>query len=162
MEFNKSLKIAWILKYISDECKSKWKCFFYFYLSKFGGKLVFLGNLSKKDAILKLNVKDISDECKSKWKCFFYFYLSKFGGKLVFRGNLSKKDAILKLNVKDNFLQELTEIWADFNYRDSFDSQRDFSGSLIWNNSLVRIAGEAVFYKHWAKARSEKYQRPNE
>ena len=23
MEFNKSLKIAWILKYISDECKSK-------------------------------------------------------------------------------------------------------------------------------------------
>ena len=27
MEFNKSLKIAWILKYISDECKSKWKCF---------------------------------------------------------------------------------------------------------------------------------------
>ena len=27
MEFNKSLKIAWILKYISDECKSKWKFF---------------------------------------------------------------------------------------------------------------------------------------
>ena len=25
-------------------------------------------------------------------------------------------------------------------------------GSLIWNNSLVRIAGEAVFYKNWAKA----------
>ena len=28
MLVNKSLKIAWILKYISDECKSKWKCFF--------------------------------------------------------------------------------------------------------------------------------------
>jgi len=57
MEFNKSLKIAWILKYISDECKSKWKCFFDFHLSKLRGKLVFLGNLSKKDAT-KLNVKD--------------------------------------------------------------------------------------------------------
>ena len=29
MEFNKSLKIAWILKYISDKCKSKWKCFLF-------------------------------------------------------------------------------------------------------------------------------------
>ena len=61
---------------------------------------------------------------------FFDFHLSKLGGKLVFLGNLSKKDAT-KLNVKDNFLQELyyIEIWADFNYRDSFDSQRDFSSS---------------------------------
>ena len=108
MEFNKSLKIAWILTYISDECKSKWKCFFDFHLSKMGGKLVFLGNLNKKDAT--------------------------------------------KLNVKDNFLQELIEIWADFNYRDYFDSQRDLSGSLIRNNSSVRIAGKAVFYKNWAKA----------
>ena len=40
------------------------------------------------------------------------------GGKLVFLGNLSKKDAT-KLNVKDILLQELIEIWADFNYRDS-------------------------------------------
>ena len=31
--------------------------FFYFYLSKMGGKLAFLGNLNKKDAT-KLNVKD--------------------------------------------------------------------------------------------------------
>ena len=48
MEFNKSLKIAWILKYISDECKSTWKCFCDFHLSKLGGKLVLLGNFSKK------------------------------------------------------------------------------------------------------------------
>ena len=52
-EFNKSLKIAWVLKYIS-ECI---EVFFDFHLSKLGGKLVFLGNLSKKDA-KKLNVKD--------------------------------------------------------------------------------------------------------
>jgi len=104
MELKKSLKIAWKLKYISDECKSNGKCFFYFHLSKMGGKLVFLGNLSKK------------------------------GG--------------TKLNVKNNFLQKLLEIWADSNYRDSFVSQRDLSGNLIWNNSLVRIAGKTVFYKH--------------
>ena len=82
-EFNKALKISWILKYISNDCKSKWKCFFDFNLSKVGGKLVFLGNLAPKDA--------------------------------------------RKLDIKDDFIQELTELWADFNYRDSFASQANFS-----------------------------------
>ena len=50
IEFNKALKISWILKYITNDCKSKWKWVFYFYLSKVGGKLVFLGNLAPKDA----------------------------------------------------------------------------------------------------------------
>ena len=40
---------AWILKYISDNCQSKWKAFFDFYLLKFGGKLVFTSNLARKD-----------------------------------------------------------------------------------------------------------------
>ena len=57
IEFNKALKISWILKYISNDCKSKWKCFFDFHLSKVGGKLVFLGNLAPKDA-RKLYIKD--------------------------------------------------------------------------------------------------------
>ena len=58
-EFTKSLKISWILKYLSDDCKSKWEVFlFYFHLSKFGGKLVFCGNLGKKDAI-KLRIEDV-------------------------------------------------------------------------------------------------------
>ena len=48
MAFNKSLKIAWIVKYISDDCKSKWEIFWDFFLSKWGGKLVFLGNLKNK------------------------------------------------------------------------------------------------------------------
>ena len=59
-------------------------------------------------------LKPLPSEWKSKWKCFFDFHLSKLGGKLVFLGNLSEKDAT-KLNVKDHFLQELIEIWADFN-----------------------------------------------
>lgn len=57
MEFNKALKITWILKYISDDCQSKWKSFVDFYLSKFGGKLIFTGNLARKD-VKSLNVKD--------------------------------------------------------------------------------------------------------
>ena len=48
IKFNQSLKIAWIVKYISDDCKSKWKNLTDFFLSKWGGKLVFLGNLEKK------------------------------------------------------------------------------------------------------------------
>ena len=34
MAFNKSLKIARIVNYISDDCKSKWKTLWDFYLSK--------------------------------------------------------------------------------------------------------------------------------
>ena len=53
IEFNKTLKITWILiKYINifDNCHSKGKCFFDFHLFKFAGKLGFPGNLSRKDA----------------------------------------------------------------------------------------------------------------
>ena len=57
MEFNKALNISWILKYLSNDSKSKWKRFFDFHLSKVGGKLVFLGNLSPKD-VRNLNIKD--------------------------------------------------------------------------------------------------------
>jgi len=41
IELNKALKISWILKYISNDCKTKWKRFFDFHLSKVGGKLGF-------------------------------------------------------------------------------------------------------------------------
>ena len=108
IEFNKALKISWILKYISSDCKSKWKCFFYFHLSKVGGKLIFLGNLALKDA--------------------------------------------RKLDIKDDFIQEVVELWADFNYRDSFASQADFSAGNIWNNLMIRIASKTIFYKQWANA----------
>jgi len=80
-----------------------------------------------------------------------FFYLSKWGGKCVFLGNLRKKDAT-KYDIKDSFIQELIEIWVDFNFKDSFLSKRDFCSSMIWNNSLVRIANRPFFYKHWAKA----------
>ena len=52
MAFNKSLKLAWIVKYIyiSDDYKSKWKNLGDFFLSQWGRKLVFLGNLEKQDS----------------------------------------------------------------------------------------------------------------
>ena len=53
---------------------------------------------------------------------FLDFNLSKIGGKLVFLGNLAPQDA-RKLDIKDNFIQELIELWADFNYGDSFESK---------------------------------------
>ena len=49
MEFNKALKISLVLKYLSNDCKSKWKCFLDFHSSQLSGKLVFLGNLASKD-----------------------------------------------------------------------------------------------------------------
>jgi len=104
LEFHKALKISWILKYISNDCKSKWKCFLDFHLSKEGGKLVFLGNLAPEDA--------------------------------------------RKLHLKDDFIQEPIELWTDLNYKDSFASQAYFSADHIWNNSMIRIAGETIFYKH--------------
>ena len=48
VELNKALDISWILQYLSNDCKSKRKCFFDFYVSKVGAKLVFLGNAAPK------------------------------------------------------------------------------------------------------------------
>ena len=66
-------------------------------------------------------------------------------------GNLGKKDAT-KYDIKDDFLPELIEIWVDFNFKGSFLSKHDFCSSMIWNNSLVRIANRPFFYEHWAEA----------
>ena len=57
MEFNKALKLISFQIYISNDCRSKGKCFSDFKLSKVGGKLVFLGNLAPKDT-RKLDIKD--------------------------------------------------------------------------------------------------------
>ena len=58
-----------------------------------------------------------------------------------------------KIDIKDDFIQELIELWADFSYRNSFASQANqFSAGHIWNNSMIRIAGKTIFYKHWANA----------
>jgi len=37
-------------------------------------------------------------------------------------------------------------------FRDLFLSKHDFCSSMIWNNSLVRIANRSIFFKHWAEA----------
>ena len=79
----------------------------------------------------------------------FFWLLS--GGKLVFTSNIARKDS-KSLDVKDTFLPELIELWSDLNYRDSFASQADFGAESIWNNSMTKIAGKTIFYKHWLDA----------
>ena len=73
------------------------------------------------------------------------------GGKLVFLGNLGTKDA-RKLYIRHDFIQELIELWADLNYKDSLASQANFPAGHIWNNSMIRIAGKPKFHKHWVNA----------
>ena len=47
--FTKSLKTAWIKKYLDDSNRGKWKDFFELELRKYGGKLVLTCNLNKVD-----------------------------------------------------------------------------------------------------------------
>ena len=49
--FNKFLKTTWIKKYLDGSNHEKWKEFFDFELRKYGGKLVFNGNLNKRDTL---------------------------------------------------------------------------------------------------------------
>ena len=84
---------------------------------------------------------------------FWGFLSFKMGRKISFSRELGKKDAT-KHDIKEDFLRKFIDIWVDFNFRDSFLSKHDFcSSSIIWNNSLVRIADRPFFfYKHWAEA----------
>ena len=56
--FTKSLKTAWIKKYLDDSNHGKWKDFFELELRKYGGKLVFTCNLNKLDTSNLISVQD--------------------------------------------------------------------------------------------------------
>ena len=56
--FTKSLKTAWIKKYLDDSNRGKWKDFFELELRKYGGKLVFTCNLNKLDTSKLISVQD--------------------------------------------------------------------------------------------------------
>ena len=56
--FNKSLKSSWIKKYLDPENSSSWKSFFDLELQSHGGKTLFLGNLTRKDACCFIEVSD--------------------------------------------------------------------------------------------------------
>ena len=55
--FNQALKMKWVKSCLYDQDTGKWKFFFNHQLAQFGGKLVFWGNLSRKDVRL-LNLRD--------------------------------------------------------------------------------------------------------
>ena len=55
--FNQALKMKWVKGYLEDDNQGKWKLFFDYHLEKYGGKLVFSGNLRRQDVPL-LNLSD--------------------------------------------------------------------------------------------------------
>ena len=58
ISFNKSLKTTWIKKYLDESNQGKWKGFFELELGKYGGSLVFTGNLNRHDTLKTISVKD--------------------------------------------------------------------------------------------------------
>ena len=103
--FNKALKCAWIKKYLDENHKGKWKCFFDYDLENFGGPTFFCN----------LNIKDVKEILRSF----------------------------------NPFLKEVVEIWAKLSYEDEITSVHSFLSQSLWNNSLIRIMGNLVFYKNW-------------
>ena len=57
--FNKSLKTTWICKYLDVSNRGKWKGFVEFELGKYGGSLIFKGNLNEADSLKTIPVKSI-------------------------------------------------------------------------------------------------------
>ena len=58
ISFNKSLKPVWVKKYVDNENCGHWKLFFDAELKKYGGKLIFRGNLNKTDTSNLIRVSD--------------------------------------------------------------------------------------------------------
>ena len=54
--FNKSLKTTWIRKYLDKSNHVKWKEFVELDLEKYGGNLIFTGNLNKFDSLKTISV----------------------------------------------------------------------------------------------------------
>jgi len=58
ISFNKSLKAVWVKKYLDNENCGHWKLFFDAELKKYGGKVIFRGNLNKTDTSNLIRVSD--------------------------------------------------------------------------------------------------------
>ena len=56
--FNKSPKTTWIKKYLDESNRGKWKDFYELELGKYGGSLLFAGNLNRHDTLKTISVKD--------------------------------------------------------------------------------------------------------
>ena len=54
--FNKSFKTTWIRKYLDKSHHVKWKEFVALDLEKYGGNLIFTGNLNKFDSLKTISV----------------------------------------------------------------------------------------------------------
>ena len=66
--FNKSLKTTWIVrKYLDTSNHGQWKEFVELDLEKYGGNLIFRGNLNKSDSLKTISVKTTLQESCQKY-----------------------------------------------------------------------------------------------
>ena len=56
--FNKSMKSTWVQKCLDTSNRGKWKEFFQLEFAKFGGSLIFKGNLNKTDCSQTIPVRN--------------------------------------------------------------------------------------------------------
>merc|ERR1712002_1373631 len=66
------LKIAWVKRYLNDQNKGKWKCFFDYHLEKFGGNMIWTCNLNANEKILDSIKNTFICDIVKEWCKFTY------------------------------------------------------------------------------------------
>ena len=66
------LKIAWVKRYLNDQNKGKWKCFFDYHLEKFGGNMIWTCNMNAKDFLLDSIQNTFIYDIAKEWFKFTY------------------------------------------------------------------------------------------
>ena len=89
--------------------------------------------------------KYLDPENHSKWKRLFDSDLVRYGGEAILKGNLNKKD-INNLTISDPFVKEILEIWSEVFFQETIVSDEHLLSSPLWQNSLIRIQNEPVFF----------------
>ena len=139
------MKSSWIKKYIDAENNSSWKSFFDLELQPYGGKAIFLGNLSKKDVNCYIKVSDpFIKEILEIWSDAF------------FDGNLTSKEHLLSSPLwhnssikienrpvffKDWFLKGITKVKHLMNDSNEFLSLTDFQNNYNLRVPLLSFYG---------------------
>jgi len=94
--------------------------------------------------------KYLDKENKGKWKLLFDIELQKYGKTDLFRGNLSKNDFLKRFHIDDTFVKETIQIWTEVNYDDQIRSIDHFQSQKLWNNSLIKVENQPIYYRSWS------------
>ena len=86
-------------------------------------------------------VKRYTDNTTATWKLFFDFYLQNYGKNFLFHCNYLAKDLI----VSNRFISDVCAAWSKYSFRNPVEN---YENEIIWNNSMIRIDNEIVFYDY--------------